>query len=28
MGVKSYLVKPIKPNDIFRKSIEILNANF
>ena len=28
MGVKSYLVKPIKPEDIFVKSIEILKANF
>ena len=28
MGIKSYLVKPIQPDDIFRKSIEILKANF
>ena len=28
MGVKSYLVKPLKPEDIFVKSIEILKANF
>jgi len=28
MGIKSYLIKPIKPEDIFRKSIEILKANF
>ena len=28
MGVKSYLIKPIKPEDIFRKSMEILKANF
>ena len=28
MGVKSYLVKPISPEDIFKKSIEILKANF
>ena len=28
MGVKSYLVKPLKPEDIFRKSVEILKANF
>jgi DNA-binding response OmpR family regulator len=28
MGVKSYLVKPLKPDDIFRKSLEILKANF
>ena len=28
MGVKSYLVKPLKPEDILRKSIEILKANF
>ncbi|MCL2070219.1 MAG: response regulator [Treponema sp.] len=28
MGVKSYLVKPLKPEDIFYKSIEILKANF
>lgn len=28
MGVKSYLVKPLKPEDIFMKSIEILKANF
>ena len=28
MGIKSYLVKPLKPEDIFKKSIEILKANF
>ena len=28
MGIKSYLVKPLKPEDIFRKTIEILKANF
>ena len=28
MGVKSYLAKPLKPEDIFKKSIEILKANF
>jgi DNA-binding response OmpR family regulator len=28
MGVKSYMVKPLKPEDIFYKSIEILKANF
>ncbi|MDR2740908.1 MAG: response regulator [Treponema sp.] len=28
MGVKSYLIKPLKPDDIFRKSLEILRANF
>ena len=28
MGVKSYLVKPLKPDAIFKKSIEILKANF
>jgi CheY-like chemotaxis protein len=28
MGVNSYLVKPLKPEDIFIKSIEILKANF
>jgi DNA-binding response OmpR family regulator len=28
MGVKSYLIKPLKPDDIFRKSLEILKANF
>jgi len=28
MGIKSYLIKPLKPDDIFRKSIEILKANF
>ena len=27
MGVRSYLVKPLKPEDIFKKSIEILKAN-
>ena len=28
MGAKSYLVKPLKPDAIFKKSIEILKANF
>jgi DNA-binding response OmpR family regulator len=28
MGVKSYLVKPLKPDDIFRKVVEILKLNF
>jgi DNA-binding response OmpR family regulator len=28
MGIKSYLVKPLKPEDIFKKSMEILKANF
>ena len=28
MGAKSYLVKPLKPDDLFKKSIEILKANF
>jgi len=28
MGVKSYLIKPLKPEAIFKKSIEILKANF
>jgi len=28
MGIKSYLIKPLKPEDIFRKTIEILKANF
>jgi CheY-like chemotaxis protein len=28
MGIKSYLVKPLKPEDIFKKSMEILRTNF
>jgi DNA-binding response OmpR family regulator len=28
LGVKSYLIKPVKPHDVFRKTIEILKANF
>jgi DNA-binding response OmpR family regulator len=28
MGIKSYLTKPIKPQDIFKKAIEILEPNF
>jgi DNA-binding response OmpR family regulator len=28
MGVKSYLTKPLKPDDIFKKSMEILKVNF
>jgi DNA-binding response OmpR family regulator len=28
MGIKSYLTKPIKPQDIFRRAMEILEPNF
>ena len=28
MGVKSYLIKPLKPEEIFRKSLEILKTSF
>ena len=28
MGIKSYLIKPLKPNDIFKKSMEILKPSF
>jgi DNA-binding response OmpR family regulator len=28
MGVKSYLIKPLKADDLFKKSMEILKANF
>jgi len=28
MGVRSYLIKPLKPEEIFRKSLEILKTNF
>ncbi|MDR2028343.1 MAG: response regulator, partial [Treponema sp.] len=28
MGIKSYLVKPLKPDDIFKKSMEILEPSF
>jgi len=28
MGVKSYLTKPLKPKDIFKKVLEILRVNF
>jgi DNA-binding response OmpR family regulator len=28
MGVKSYLTKPLKPDDIFKKSLEILKVTF
>jgi DNA-binding response OmpR family regulator len=28
MGIKSYLVKPLKPEDIYKKSLEILKVNF
>jgi len=28
MGVKSFLIKPIKPEDIFKKSIEILKTSY
>ncbi|HOX92725.1 MAG TPA: response regulator, partial [Spirochaetales bacterium] len=27
-GVKSYLVKPLKPDQILKKTLEILKANF
>jgi DNA-binding response OmpR family regulator len=28
MGVKSYLIKPLKPDDIFKKSLEIMKPSF
>jgi CheY-like chemotaxis protein len=28
LGVRSYLIKPLKPEDIFKKSIEILKSSF
>jgi CheY-like chemotaxis protein len=28
MGIKSYIMKPLKPEDIFKKSLEILRPNF
>jgi DNA-binding response OmpR family regulator len=28
MGVKSYIAKPLKPEDLFKKSVEILRVNF
>ena len=28
LGAKSYLIKPLKPDDLFKKSVEILKANF
>jgi DNA-binding response OmpR family regulator len=28
MGIKSYLTKPLKPDAIFKKAIEILEPNF
>jgi len=28
MGVRSYLVKPLRAEDVFTKAIEILKANF
>ncbi|GHV85261.1 two-component system response regulator [Spirochaetia bacterium] len=28
MGIKSYLTKPLKPADIFKKALEILRVNF
>jgi CheY-like chemotaxis protein len=28
MGIKSYLIKPLKPQDIFKKSMEILKPGF
>jgi DNA-binding response OmpR family regulator len=27
-GIKSYLIKPLKPDKLFRKAIEVLKANF
>ncbi|MDR3247788.1 MAG: response regulator, partial [Treponema sp.] len=28
MGIKSYLTKPLKPQDIFKRAIEILEPDF
>ena len=28
MGIRSYLIKPLKPQDIFKKSIEVLRPDF
>jgi DNA-binding response OmpR family regulator len=28
LGIKSYLTKPIKPQDVFKKALEILDPNF
>jgi YesN/AraC family two-component response regulator len=28
MGIKSYLTKPLKPDDIFKKTVEILKPVF
>jgi DNA-binding response OmpR family regulator len=28
MGIKSYIIKPFKPDDIFKKALEILRPNF
>jgi CheY-like chemotaxis protein len=28
MGIKSYIAKPLKPEDLFKKSMEILRVNF
>jgi DNA-binding response OmpR family regulator len=28
MGIKSYLIKPLKPDEIFKKAIEILKPHF
>lgn len=28
MGIKSYIIKPLKPDDIFKKFLEILRSNF
>jgi DNA-binding response OmpR family regulator len=28
MGVKSYLIKPLNPEDVFKKTVEILKPNF
>ena len=28
LGIRSYLIKPLKPQDIFKKSIEVLRPDF
>jgi DNA-binding response OmpR family regulator len=28
MGIKSYITKPLKPGDIFKKAMEILKRDF
>jgi DNA-binding response OmpR family regulator len=28
MGIKSYMVKPLKPDDLLKKTMEILRVNF